>query len=296
MSGSPRPRISLVGAGRVGGALAVRLDRAGYRILTIVSRRLSGARRVARLARAAGATRSLRRLPGDAGAIVVAVPDGAVRSVATSLSERGDWTGRVVLHTCGSLGPEALAPLAGRGAATGGLHPLQTFPGGADDPPALRGVHAAVDGDPAAVRLARRMARDLGMVPVRPDPARRAGYHLAAALASNHVVALMDFAVGALEEAGLDRRQALAALLPLLRGTVEGLEREGLPGALTGPVARGDRGTVAAHLDALEAMDPDLGRLYRALSRRALALAERSGLPPSSVRSLRRLLARRPRS
>jgi predicted short-subunit dehydrogenase-like oxidoreductase (DUF2520 family) len=139
--------------------------------------------------------------------------------------------------------------------------------------------------------VARRLCRGLGLRPLRIAREDRALYHLAAVLASNHVVALMDAAVEALAATGLPPEEALASLLPLLGGTRSALAEEGLPGALTGPVLRGDLGTLERHLEALERLDPGSARLYRSLSGRALRLARQAGeLDDQSVRRIEGLL------
>jgi predicted short-subunit dehydrogenase-like oxidoreductase (DUF2520 family) len=266
-----------VGAGRVGTTLASLLGRAGRAPASVVDRSLGAARRGARRAGAGLATTSLRKGTRGADLLLLAVPDRALESLTAALVPLGPWPGRVVLHTCGAEGPSALDPLAEAGAETGALHPLQTFPSPLRPLESLRGVRAAVAGSPAAERAARGLCRALGLVPLTIREEGRALYHLGAVLASNHVVSLLDAAVEALEAAGLPREEALASLLPLLAGAHSALGERGLPGALTGPVARGDTGTLDRHLDALEALDPDVGRLYRELSRRALRLALEAG-------------------
>lgn len=285
------PRVAVIGAGRVGLALAHLLAGAGYPLAGIVARKLGSARRAAGTAGAGRPTTSLRRGLEGASVVLLAVPDRELAPLAVTLADAVGWNGRTVLHTAGASGPEVLASLAARGAAVGTLHPLQTFPDRDDPPRSLRGVGAAVEGDAAACAVARRICRDLGLRPLPLTTGRRATYHLAAVLASNQLVALADAAVEVMNRAGLTRSQALKALLPLMRGTLDGLETRGLPGALTGPVARGDVPTVKRHGDVLRDLDPDLGILYRCLSRRILSLARESGaLTDRAARRLTRLL------
>jgi predicted short-subunit dehydrogenase-like oxidoreductase (DUF2520 family) len=262
-----------------------------------VDRSLRAARRAAREAGAGLATTSLRRGTAGAGLLLLAVPDRALEPLAATLVPLGPWPGRVVLHTCGAEGAAVLAPLAEAGAETGALHPLQTFPSPVRPLESLRGVRAAVAGSPAATRAARARCRALGLRPLTIPEESRALYHLGAALASNHVVSLLDAAVEALRAAGLPREEALASLLPLLEGVHAALGESGLPGALTGPVARGDTDTLERHLAALADLDPSLGRLYRDLSRRALRLALEAGTVnlKEARRIERRLGAKGPR-
>lgn len=277
MSPARRPSLALVGAGRVGTTLASLLGAAGWPPAAVVDRSLHAARRATSRAGKGLATTSLRRGTREAEILLLAVPDRALPALASALAPLGPWAGRVVLHTCGAEGPAVLAALAEVGAETGSLHPLQTFPSAVHPLESLRGVRAAVSGSPVASRAARGLCRALGLSPLDLPEEGRALYHLAAVLASNHVVSLLDAAVEALEAAGLPRDEALPALLPLLAGSHAALGERGLPGALTGPVARGDVGTVEKHLAALEGRDPSLGRLYRDLSLRTLRLARSAG-------------------
>ena len=112
-------------------------------------------------------------------------------------------------------------------------------------------------------------------------------YHAGAVAASNYLVTLLDFATRHLQALGADRRQALQALLPLVRGTLANVERLGIPGALTGPIARGDAATVAGHVAALRQRAPELLELYRVLARQTIPLAkERGGLTDRAAEEL----------
>jgi predicted short-subunit dehydrogenase-like oxidoreductase (DUF2520 family) len=144
--------------------------------------------------------------------------------------------------------------------------------------PSFDGASVAIDGDPRARRLARRLAASLGAAPLSVRGAQRARYHLAACFAANYVVTLVWEAARLLEEAGVPRRRALPALLPLIRSTVVNLDRSGLPDALTGPVARGDDATVVRHAALLRRGDPLRRRLHAALVERTARLAGEAGV------------------
>jgi predicted short-subunit dehydrogenase-like oxidoreductase (DUF2520 family) len=140
--------------------------------------------------------------------------------------------------------------------------------------------------------MAHALAGQLGGVALDLEGQGMALYHAAASMTSNFTVALVDAAIQALSAAGVGREQALAALVPLLRSTVENLVTKGIPGALTGPVARGDAGTVDRHLAALAASAPALVPLYRALAERTLALArQKGGQPAGALDAIERSLA-----
>lgn len=271
---APPPAIAFVGAGRLAGAVAWAAHRAGYPIAAVWSPSGTSARRLARRVGARAAP-SAQEAAAVAPLVLLAVPDGAIASVAAELAAAGAvGPGQVVLHASGALDSGALAPAAAAGAWTGSWHPLQTLTG----PPRraaalLRGARVALEGHPQAVAAGRDLALAVGAVPMDLPPGAKPLYHAAAALAANGLVALAGAAVQAWAAAGLDPAQALPALLPLIRGAVVNLGRLGLPAALTGPVARGDAGTVALHLAALARAAPDLVGLYTELSRAALRLA-----------------------
>jgi predicted short-subunit dehydrogenase-like oxidoreductase (DUF2520 family) len=200
----------------------------------------------------------------------------------------------VVLHVSGATGGAPLAPLRRHGAAVGSMHPLAVFP-----PPGrpardfdLTGTFFAVEGDPAARGAAAAIARALGGRSLRLAASRRVSWHLAAALAANGLVALMDAAIGtATRQAGLKEAAARGGLVRLARSALAALEHDPPARALTGPAARGDAATLRRHLAALRQADPGLLPLYRLLSGRAVDLARADGrLTPRQAASLRRLL------
>lgn len=222
--------------------------------------------------------------------LVIAVPDRAIEEVARQAAA-GVRRGSLVVHLSGAAPLAALAPVRRAGARIGGFHPIQTFPDRMSGAEKIENSTVGIRGDAAAAAELERFAAKLRMRALRFPERGRIRYHAAAVLASNLVVALMDLAVEELRGAsGASRAEALRALLPLLSGTVANLVRVGLPGALSGPIARGDGATVARHLRAL-ARRPATDRVYRELSARAVALAlQRRTLNPAGARLLRRLL------
>jgi predicted short-subunit dehydrogenase-like oxidoreductase (DUF2520 family) len=187
--------------------------------------------------------------------------------------------GQVIAHGAGALGLDVLAPATRRLAHPGSLHPIQALAGG----PFQAGAAAAVDGDRIALRLLTRAARDLGLRPIRVPAAGRVLYHASAVMASNLVMALADLAAETWARAGAGEREALRALVPLMRGAVENLAARGLPGALTGPAARGDAEVVGRQARALE---DDAAEVYRLLSRRLVRIAARGGLAPARAKAV----------
>jgi predicted short-subunit dehydrogenase-like oxidoreductase (DUF2520 family) len=279
--------LAIVGAGRVGRTLGQRLHELGWRIGAVVTRSETTARAAVRAIGEGHASAGLTRLVVAADVVLIATPDGAVRRVAVELARLGgrEWRGKIVMHTSGALDRTALTPLERRGAATGSLHPLQTFSG--RNAPELEGVVFALEGSPAALRAARKIVRQLGGLPVRIEGRRKPAYHAAGAFAAGHVLGIIEAATRILMSVGFTRKQAVRALLPLTQQTLRNFERLGPAASWTGPVSRGDYETVAQHAAALGAFSREYRAAYAVLTRLSARVLARN--PRSVLRRLRRI-------
>jgi predicted short-subunit dehydrogenase-like oxidoreductase (DUF2520 family) len=201
--------------------------------------------------------------------MLIATPDHAVAGVADELARVGgeELLGNVVLHTSGALDTTTLRAVQAQGAAAGAMHPLQTF-SGVSVPP-LEGRVFAIEGDAAAVKVARQMVRALGGSPVHIAGGKRVLYHAAATLAAGQILAIEEAAIRMMTEAGMKRREALRALLPLTRQVLENFERLGPAAAWTGPLARLDYGLISAHAHAMMDLPVEFLEAYLALNRLA---------------------------
>jgi predicted short-subunit dehydrogenase-like oxidoreductase (DUF2520 family) len=266
--------LAIVGAGRVGRGLGRELHDAGWNISVVVSRTPASARKAVRMIGAGQPFSELTHLILGACVVLVSVPDDKIFGVAKQLARLGgdEWRGKVVLHTSGALDSSVLEPLAKVGAATGSLHPMQSFSSRAAPP--LEGVWMVMEGKPTALRMARRIARSVGGEPVRLQGSDKLAYHAANVLVAGHVLGLLEAGVTILMKTGFSRRQAASALLRLSRQIVQNFERFGPAASWTGPAARGDFGTIAAHARALKRFPPEYLDAYVAihmLSARVLA-------------------------
>jgi predicted short-subunit dehydrogenase-like oxidoreductase (DUF2520 family) len=199
---------------------------------------------------------------------------------------------RVVLHSSGSLSAEALAPLRELGLAVGSLHPLLAFTEVDEAARALSGATFGIEGDAAARQAAAAWARALGGEACEVPSSLKPLYHAAAVMAANYAVALLDGALELATRAGLSRQAARAALGHLAEGALQGAVQHDTPAALTGPIARGDLATVAAHLEVIEAQAPALLELYAQLGQRAALVARARGGPaPAGLTDIERRLA-----
>jgi predicted short-subunit dehydrogenase-like oxidoreductase (DUF2520 family) len=274
--------LAFVGSGRAARSLARSLARNGHRLI-IARRGVSSERLAADLGADLAAAREA--LAG-ADVTILAVPDGRVSELAAALAVgAAGGEQKVVIHVAGSLGLEALAPLAEAGFATAAMHPLQVLSGWRIPP----GTTFAVEAVAAARPIVSRLVADLGGVEIELPAGARVAYHAAAVIAANLGMTLLAEAVDLLERRGIDRGEALQGLSGLVRGGLEASLDAGLPAALTGPVTRGDAATVAAHLEVL-AGDSDLQSAYRAVSRLALRQARKDGRPAGGEEALAKLL------
>ena len=282
---SPRA-IGLIGPGRAGVGLALALAQAGYAV------RLHGRQQKAvppPLTLTVGDGTTPPPWIGDTTVLILAVRDDAIKPLAESLARsRAVGERHIVLHLSGVQGQEALGPLVGSRAALGSLHPLQTIVEPEETPQRLKGAWAAVEGMPRAVETGEQLAGDLGMRSFRIATKAKAIYHAGAVFASNYLVVVEAVAQRLLRHAGLSDADAWAALRPLVEGTIENLARYEPREALTGPVVRGDTTTIVRHLEALTLDD---AKLYRALGRAALELAQKQGMDEQTAERIADALA-----
>jgi predicted short-subunit dehydrogenase-like oxidoreductase (DUF2520 family) len=249
----------------------------GWKIGAVVTRSEPTARKVVRSIGAGHAHAFLTRQVVAAQVILITTPDRCVAEVAQELARIGaeELRGKIVLHTSGALSSDVLDPLRQYGASVGSMHPLQTF-SGVGVPP-LDGKVFAIEGDAQATRMARAIARALGAIPVHIEGSKKPLYHAAGALAAGNVLALMEAATRLMTAAGMKRREAVRALLPLTRQVLENFERLGPRAAWTGPLSRGDYGVVARHTEAMKVMPVEFAQAYEAVNRlAALVLAQDS--------------------
>jgi predicted short-subunit dehydrogenase-like oxidoreductase (DUF2520 family) len=266
--------VFILGAGKVGTSLARSL-------------RARGAKVILRAARAGVPKRAIA-----ADLIVLAVRDGQLEPLAKSLAAAAVVGRRTaVVHCAGALGPEPLGALRGMSAGVAQMHPMISFASPGSVPSLARG-QVNIDGDPSAVRMGRRVAKLLGMTPRTIAGLDKVAYHAAAGLVANGAAALAAAGVRLLEGAGVDRATAAKMLGPLLRSVADNVEELGLPGALTGPVRRGDAAAVGRHLEVIRTRALELAPLYLELVRAQLPMARAIGdAAPAAFDAIERVLA-----
>lgn len=281
-----KPVITIVGAGNLANALAPALAAAGYRIDRILSRDLRSSRkRAGTLARRVGGEATVLGATLSADILWLCVNDDAIRPCAHSLSRRTDWKGKIVLHSSGALSSDELAPLRRRGAAVASLHPMMTFVPGVRV--RMAEVPFAVEGDPSAVRPARRIVRDLGARVFAIRKANKPLYHAFGSFSSPMVIATLAMAERVAAAAGVPARMRREVMLPIVKKTFSNYLEASADKAFSGPIARGDVSTIRRHLRALRKVS-GAREIYVALARSALR-----NLPTRNRRAVERILKSR---
>jgi len=278
--------IGIAGAGRVAQALGRLLSTRGEPVAFVASRTMEHARVAAAFMGPSVKAVSYSELAQHAPRILIAVSDSALETVASTLGVRSG----IVLHTCGNAGPEALRALGERGISRGAIHPLQTIADPETGSRALDGAAFAISGDAPAVAWAEQIARVANGRILRIPADRRPLYHAAAVMASNYITALVSAAQTLLIAADVDPDEALEALGPLARASLDNALRKGPVAALTGPIERGDVATISSHLAAIEDMRDPIPILYRAAGLETLQLARKKGLCAERAAATERLL------
>ncbi len=267
-------KLGFIGAGVVGTALAVRLQEKGYPVVAVASRSKKSAEKLADAVMGCRAYDSKQEVVDAADIVFVTTPDDEVQGVISELS----WSkGKSVIHCSGVDSLDVLQKAKDDGAQVGGFHPLQTFASVTHAINNLPGSTFAIEAEEPLSDILKQMAQSLEGEFVMLGLGDKALYHAAAVVACNYTVTLMKMATDMWKTFGVSTEDATKALLPLLRGTINNIENVGLPDCLTGPIARGDIGTVLKHLDAMEEKAPEIADTYREMGLQTIPIALNKG-------------------
>jgi len=266
--------IGFIGAGKVGRALGGALHNKGYQVSAVCSRTKQSASFMAALIPGCHVFENSSQVANACDLVFVTTPDGVILDVAETTS----WTsGQMVVHTSGADSREILEAAASAGALTGVFHPLATISSTGNVANPFDGITVTIEAEFPLLQTLENLSHALGAQTLRLRQEDRALYHASAVFVSNYVCALADIACGLWEEMGFDRKQAEKALLPLLQGAVHNIKTAGLPDCLTGPISRGDTGTLVKHIDALEKLCDPLSSTYRTLGMHTVDIAMKKG-------------------
>ena len=266
--------VGFIGAGTVGTALAILLSGRGYRVVAAYSRSRVSAERLAGLVSGCRVAAESQDVAEAADLIFITTPDDAIGDVASRVKWR---PGSSVVHCSGADSTEVLGPASRDGAAVGAFHPLQTFAGVERALENIPGSTFAIEAEEPLLTTLNEMAAALGGRSIRLQAGDKVLYHAAAVFASNYLVTLVKMATDLWQTFSIPTDQSVPALLPLLRGTLHNIETIGIPNCLTGPIARGDTGTINKHIEALREKAPELLFPYKELGLQTVSIALAKG-------------------
>jgi len=274
--------VAIIGAGRVGSSMGFLLQRAGFTVASVVARSRESAESAAAFIGTGEPTTDVGHTAANAGIILITTPDRAIRETCDRIAAAGIRPGSIVVHTSGAHSLDLLSGASAKGAYRAVLHPLQSLASREQGIKTLPGSYFRIEADPAALAMVKEIVQALGGVELglpkwTPDKESAALYHAGAVAVSNYFVALVDYGLKFYQALGADKKEALKAVLPLIRGTLDNIETLGIPDALTGPIMRGDIETVQGHLSAMENRAPQLTGLYKELARQTISVAREKG-------------------
>ncbi|MCI0706879.1 MAG: DUF2520 domain-containing protein [Ignavibacteriae bacterium] len=287
-------RVSIVGAGNVGSAFASLFRSKGIRVLSVISKHRSSARAAARRAECKRYSDRLSDVHPDTNFLLLAVPDGSIRSIAREIARSAplDFRRVFVAHTSGALTSEELRPLQELGASTFSFHPIQSFSGTFSRTQQLKAfekISYGVESSPRTIRFAKHIARRIGGKILHVPKEGKILYHLACVFASNYSVVLFSVVEQLLNVFG--NAASMQHFRRLVETSIENVFRYSSRKALTGPIARGDVATVQAHLQSLVGRNKHIRHAYNVLGRLAFELAKREKkLSPAQIRALKAIL------
>jgi predicted short-subunit dehydrogenase-like oxidoreductase (DUF2520 family) len=267
-------KLGFIGAGTVGTALSISLSNKGYPVVAISSRSQTSARNLAQAISGCLPVGSNQDVADSAELVFITTPDDAIAPVVSQIQ----WhKGQSVVHCSGADSTDILEPARKLGACVGVFHPLQTFANVRQAIENMPGSTFALEAEEPLLTTLKDMATALGGYWIELKASNKVVYHASAVIACNYLVTLVKLATDLWQTFGIPRHQAIQLLLPLIRGTIHNIDTIGIPQCLTGPIARGDTGTIRKHLDALQKVAPSLLSTYRELGRQTIPIALAKG-------------------
>ena len=282
--------MGFIGAGITGTVLAVRLAQEGYRIIAVSSRTLASAERLAQRIKNCQVYTTSQEVADKVQLVFITTPDDVISKVAA----RVQWyKGQNIVHCSGAHSTDIIETAKQCGANTGCFHPLQTFASIEQAIENLPGSTFTIEAEEPLLTTLKEMATAIAGGWIILKASDKVLYHTAAVFACNYLVTLVKLATDLWQDFGVSQKQATKALLPLLSGTLSNIENIGLPNCLTGPIARGDLGTIKKHLEALEKESPYLLNIYQQLGLQTIPIALAKGeIDSKRAQELRAILSK----
>ena len=267
-------RVGFIGAGTVGTALAVLLSRKSYPVVAVSSRSLSSAENLAKQVKECKIFSNNQEAADAAELVFITTPDDVIGRVAAEVK----WhPGQSVVHCSGAASTDILEPAKQAGAHVGSIHPLQTLAGVAQAIANIPGSTFALEAKEPLLSTLKDIATSIDGKCIELRASDKVLYHAAAVIACNYLVTLVKLATDLWQTFSVPPEQATKALLPLIQGTLNNIDKIGIPQCLTGPIARGDTGTIKKHLAALEKITPTVLPTYKELGRQTIPISLAKG-------------------
>jgi predicted short-subunit dehydrogenase-like oxidoreductase (DUF2520 family) len=283
-------RLGFIGAGVVGGTIAVALSNAGYKVATVASRTFSSASLFASRLPGCQALTGLQEVVDAADFVFITTSDDAIGPVCASLTWR---PGQGLAHCSGAASVDVLQHASDQGAGTGAFHPLQAFNSVENGIGAVPGTTFGIEGGQKTRAYLSELATAIGGKPIFLRPEDKVLYHVSGVLMGNLLTVLGSVAASVWTKFGYTRDDGVRALAPMMRAVAANLEASGVPQAVAGPYPRGDIGTIRKHLDAVSADASEYLPLYCELALAGLPFAvEKGALGPERAQEIRELVGR----
>tara|TARA_B100001146_G_scaffold220390_1_gene229028 strand:- start:2608 stop:3486 length:879 start_codon:yes stop_codon:yes gene_type:complete len=264
-------RIGIVGAGALGGALAIALNKKGFCIIKIFSRSESSIRKLCSRLDDASLAKSVQEVSDNADIIFITTTDNAIKLSVESAS----WVkGQIVIHCSGVSGLDVLSKAKIDGASVGSMHPLQPFSDMDLGSKNLNNITFGIDGDKFAMDIISQLVNILDAISIRIDPRFRALYHLSGVMAGNLLLGMASSIADIWQKIGLSREDGAKALIPMMIQSCKNIIELGIPQSMAGPYVRGDYDTVKMHLESLQKSHPDILPMYVELAKISLKYAD----------------------
>ena len=281
-------QIGFIGAGNVGGSLAVAMSNAGYPVTAVGSRAFASAQTFAGRISDCKAYENIQEVADRADFVFISTSDDAIKTVCNQVS----WhEGQGVAHCSGAASVDLLQPAVDQGAVAGAFHPLQAFNSVENGVKAIPGVTFGIEGNDAIQSYLRGIASDIKGIPISLRPQDKVLYHVSGVLMGNLLAVLASVAASMWEKFDHTRDEGVRALSPMMPAVSSNLDSVGVPQAVAGPYVRGDIGTVRKHLEAVSSSAPEYLALYIELALVGLPFAvEKGALAPERSQEIKELL------
>ncbi|MCT4620996.1 MAG: DUF2520 domain-containing protein [Marinisporobacter sp.] len=267
-------KIGFIGAGKVGIAFGLYLKNHEFEIYGYYSRTSLSAEKAAKVT-GSKAILNVKELVENTDILFITTSDDAINKVCNDLVEKNLLSeGKILVHMSGASSSKILKKAKAAGCFIYSMHPLQAFADIEKAVENLKNTYFSIEGDEEKLHVLENMLKTIGNPYFKLTDDQKSIYHLTACVVSNYLVTLMDYGVSLFRSIGINEKEGYKALLPLIEGTIKNIDHLGTKNALTGPIARGDVGTIKKHIEALKDHEDALD-FYKIMGLKTIELAEK---------------------